>query len=333
MRRPITTEQFITKSREIHGDVYSYDKVIYKNNSTDVVITCKMHGDFAQRPSHHTSGGHGCRECGSLSMTEKSKKPRYNQKVFIEKSKKVHGDRYSYDNSIYTKAVNKIEIICKDHGSFWQAPTEHIKGQGCPKCWFSILRKQNRKNLITKDIFLEKAKEAHPDILYDYSKVICDGVMKKIIIGCPTHGDFEQRLNTHLSGFGCRICGNSINLKEKKLLDRLKNEFPTENIQSQISPTWLGRQSFDIFIPKLNIAIEYQGEQHLKPITWFGGDAHFRKTLERDSRKYQLSMKNNIELIYFSFDTYKDESLSILPICHNIENLITYIFTKFAQFG
>lgn len=49
-------------SRIVHGDKYSYDKVMFKNDHDKVVITCPIHGDFSQRPKHHVKGT-GCRKC------------------------------------------------------------------------------------------------------------------------------------------------------------------------------------------------------------------------------------------------------------------------------
>lgn len=58
-----TTEEFIKKAIEVHGDKYNYSKVEYKLNSIPVTITCPIHGDFEQRPNDHTSGQKGCKHC------------------------------------------------------------------------------------------------------------------------------------------------------------------------------------------------------------------------------------------------------------------------------
>ena len=57
-----TLEGFITKAKEVHGDKYNYDKVIYVNRHTPVIITCPIHGDFPQFPTNHLSGS-GCQKC------------------------------------------------------------------------------------------------------------------------------------------------------------------------------------------------------------------------------------------------------------------------------
>ena len=53
---------------------------------------------------------------------------------FIKKAKNVHGDRYNYDESVYTKFQENIIIICKEHGKFEQTPNNHLKGRNCKKC-------------------------------------------------------------------------------------------------------------------------------------------------------------------------------------------------------
>ena len=63
------------------------------------------------------------------------------------------------------------------------------------------------------------------------------------------------------------------------------------------SPTWLGRQHLDIWIPELKIGIEYQGTQHDKPVEFFGGQKAFDENLKRDARKRQLCKENGVKLI------------------------------------
>ncbi len=69
--RKSNTEEFIVKSKKIHGDKYDYSKVNYKNNYTPVIIKCPIHGDFTMKPIDHLNG-HGCRECSKkFNLSEK----------------------------------------------------------------------------------------------------------------------------------------------------------------------------------------------------------------------------------------------------------------------
>ena len=53
---------------------------------------------------------------------------------FINRAKKVHGDKYDYSKVEYKNAHTKVCIICPIHGEFWQIPNAHLQGQGCYKC-------------------------------------------------------------------------------------------------------------------------------------------------------------------------------------------------------
>lgn len=58
----LTTIEFIERAKLKHGTRYLYDKTVYLDSHTEVLITCKIHGDFFQRPRHHLSGS-GCSQC------------------------------------------------------------------------------------------------------------------------------------------------------------------------------------------------------------------------------------------------------------------------------
>ena len=57
-----------------------------------------------------------------------------NTQEFIEEAKKMHGDRYDYSKVKYVNTRRKVCIICPEHGEFRQTSSEHLRGQGCPKC-------------------------------------------------------------------------------------------------------------------------------------------------------------------------------------------------------
>lgn len=53
---------------------------------------------------------------------------------YIIKVKSIHGSKYDYSKTVYVYCRKKVKIICKKHGLFLQTPTNHLHGQGCPKC-------------------------------------------------------------------------------------------------------------------------------------------------------------------------------------------------------
>jgi hypothetical protein len=125
------TSQFIKKAIQVHGNVYSYDKVKYINATTKVTITCPVHGDFIQLPNNHL-GGSGCNKCGYDKSSQLNSSDRDS---FIGKSKKVHGGTYNYDRVNYINSANNVTITCPIHGDFEQLPGNHIHNKsGCPYC-------------------------------------------------------------------------------------------------------------------------------------------------------------------------------------------------------
>lgn len=121
----------IVRFNEIHNNKYTY--VLdgkYKNNKSKIHIICPIHGDFFKTINSHLKG-EGCPKCSHeklLSMETCS------TETFIEKAKKVHGDVYSYEKTLYRRSKEPVIITCKKHGDFKQLPNFHLMGSGCPKC-------------------------------------------------------------------------------------------------------------------------------------------------------------------------------------------------------
>ena len=199
---------FIRKARETHGDKYIYDKVNYLNNTTKVCITCPKHGDFWQIPANHMKG-EGCLECAKLKLHDMKSS---SLEEFISKAREIHEDKYDYSKTEYTDSHTKVCIICPEHGEFWQSPSNHLRGQGCPECSNS---KISQKLSLDLEGFIEKAKEVHGD-KYVYNEVVYEGCCSKVRIICPKHGEFWQRAKNHLDGRGCPECGRETQ-KQKHL--------------------------------------------------------------------------------------------------------------------
>jgi hypothetical protein len=61
---------------------------------------------------------------------------------------------------------------------------------------------------------------------------------------------------------------------------------------------------FDFYLPNYNICIEFNGEQHYKPIKWFGGEKTLEGIKKRDKIKMEYCQNNNIPLIIINNDNY-----------------------------
>lgn len=131
---------------------------------------------------------------------------------FIFDANKIHCNRYSYSKTNYKTNKDKVCIICNRHGEFWQTPSNHLKGQGCPKCAHEYVN--NLKVISTKE-YIKRANKKHNNY-YDYSKTNYSGFDSNVIITCPIHGDFTINAHVHVSnGQGCPKCGHDNRVKKK----------------------------------------------------------------------------------------------------------------------
>ena len=281
-------EDFISRAVLIHDNKYDYSNIEYINNQTKVNIICKEHGVFIQRPKNHLDG-QGCRKCFIESLF-------LNTKIFIERSTIIHQNRYDYSLVDYVNNYKKVRIICKEHGEFLQSPNNHLNTkQGCPMCKFKNSR-------VDFEHFVKKSTEKHGN-KYKYNNINPEEFRfsKKVKIICETHGEFLQLPNNHYNlGYGCFLCKES---KGEIEISKLLEELNIKHIREYKFDTCRNRNKliFDFYLPEMNICIEFQGLQHFKPISHFGGDNRFKKQIINDSIKSEWCIKNNIKLIIISY--------------------------------
>lgn len=121
----LDTNEFIRRANIKHKAKYIYDKVECGDSNSKVQIICNAHGEFWQVASDHLNGC-GCQICAGTEKITISK--------FIERAKKVHGEKYNYDNADIDNMNKKLIITCATHGDFNQRASDHLNGSGCPTC-------------------------------------------------------------------------------------------------------------------------------------------------------------------------------------------------------
>lgn len=148
-KKRFTLDVFLTKSINMHGDLYDYSLVKLINVNTKVDIRCKScELIFSKTPINHYRG-QGCPICA---MKKRSESQLSNTDEFKEKAEKVHGKLYGLDEIIYTGAKKKIKALCYKHGEFHVTPNNFLSGKGCPICKASkgeirIFKWLNSKNI------------------------------------------------------------------------------------------------------------------------------------------------------------------------------------------
>lgn len=241
----LTTPEFIERARQVHGDRYIYDKTVYMNQTTKLVITCPVHGDFEQLPNGHLRG-----QCTRCARDASNKAKNLTQEEFLSRCFDAHGTRYDYSKMVYTGIFNDILVICQEHGEFTQVASNHIRKKGCPDCG----KKSGKK--LTTEKFIAKSKEQHNE-RYIYNNTIYVDAHTKVVITCREHGDFEQLPYSHYKGGqGCPVCGVKYGKKEKEWLDSLNL-----NLKRQHKISINGRNFFvDGYDPSTNTVYEFYGD-------------------------------------------------------------------------
>ena len=134
-------EEFVRRSSKIHNNYYSYEKTVYKNYRSKLIITCPVHGDFMQKAKVHLHGKNGCYKCGlarggikraNMAIGTRQIYKRVTFEVFVDRSRKIHGDKYIYNREAFFPDIRRAGLICKKHGYFTQTFSGYI--YGCKKC-------------------------------------------------------------------------------------------------------------------------------------------------------------------------------------------------------
>ena len=288
--KKLSQQEFLNKCYEVHGSKYNYLETKYYNMRTKIKIICCEHGEFFQKPLVHIQG-QGCRKCGNSIISKKLFK---GLNTFLLDACKVHGEKYDYSKVEYTGKGNKIKITCKTHGEFNQTPNAHLQGAGCPKCGGTI--KRNKEDLINTFNNVHNNK-------YDYSLMVYKNGLTKIKILCPIHGVFEQIPNSHFNGSGCSKCNSIISKPEIEVQEFVKSlGFEIETNNRKI----LNGKELDIYIPKLNKAIEFNG------MWWHYDDKNINcKQNGYHGIKSNLCREQGIRLLHVREDLWKEKRKTI----------------------
>ncbi|MCW7512095.1 PDDEXK family nuclease [Leptospira levettii] len=108
------------------------------------------------------------------------------------------------------------------------------------------------------------------------------------------------------------------NIKEHSLFNELCKYIDSNRIRRHYRPKWLNGLELDFFIETHKLGIEYQGEQHVKPIDYFGGMKSFKNQIKRDIKKVNLCHQNKIRIVHCYFD-------------QSIPNFVNSLFLKFRE--
>ena len=268
------------KSNEYHNECKEkgYDLPLedYVNNPTKIKHKCKNGHIYEQSPSSHLQGN-GCPYC--------AKNKKKTQEEYLSECKDKGYDLPIED---YINIDTKIKHKCKKGHIYKQKPYYHLKGAGCPYCANNIHK--------TSGSYYNECKEKGYDLpIEDYKNN-----HTKIKYKCNKGHIYEQAPDMHSRGQGCPICNESHGERFiRNYLDKNHVEYiPQKRFKDLKDKTYL---SYDFYLPKQKILIEYQGIQHYTSRKYFGGDKQLNKQQYHDKLKREYAKNNGYKLLELKY--------------------------------
>lgn len=189
-----------------------------------------------------------------------------------------------------------------DHEWKTKVYSRTYRNRDCPFCSGHNVSVTNNLEInapkIAKQFDLEKN---YPKLPSDFSTGSNESVWWKC--DNPEHRGWQAPIAARMrQSIGCYICNQEERFaNESRLFDIVKDLYPEHKVQRAIRPKWLDGLEIDIFVPSLNLAIEYQGRQHYEAIEFFGGEKGFKKRQILDEKKRVLLKENNINLLEWKY--------------------------------
>lgn len=313
-----TKSEFVEKSREHFGDRYDYSSFDeLPQIGSKVQIFCNAHNlNFLQEPRNHQRGHVGCPKCKSLkhALAEGQLNPDANSsqllRRFIVQARAIHGEKYGYEAFEYINVSTKGQITCHLHGNFVQAPNNHLRGSGCPRCARELLKegtfKQQCEALGIDYWRALKRRQANMPV----ERILSEGHVRGTReVGFVTvHGKTYPNMEEAVRALNPPVSSATISrwiasgVKPEDAFSRVPNPGYGEGIVYVVTHRNSGKQYVGITVQSLERRWEYHLEQaragHIKngqslhaALRDFGADEFTIKPIDTGSSKGSLESK------------------------------------------
>ncbi len=305
MPKILTRDQFIQRSLEKHGDLYDYSKSTYINNKTKIEICCQKHKIcFWQTPKHHLNGKIGCRFCSKYKR-ENTNLKKYNVKNIAqlksiqEKVKRTNMEKYGVEHALQLDKFRKKQQATNlnKYGTEYTFNSNKIRN----KIKQTNLDRYGVKNATQKHILPDSLSKLNDkkwlvNQHHDEAKTLAR-IGMEIGVSDVTVGNYFHDHNIEIRYF----FQSAAELELGEYIKSLGYDISTSNFD--IIPPF----EVDIFIPSLNIALEYNG------LYW-----HKNKGMVYHKNKTDLCKLMNIHLIHIWEDQWLDHNKKLKYDINNI---------------
>lgn len=292
-----SNEEYVEELKKKNSNIIA--KEIYINSNTSILHKCLIDGyEWKARPANILSGM-GCPKC-AIEKNRKSALRTHQQ--YIEEVNKVHP--YIEVMEEYKCSGTAIKHYCKKHNIYWDAvPSNILKGCGCLKCG---IEKRNIKSRKSHNKYVEEVNLINPHIIVLDKYVNAQTFIKH---KCTVDGyEWFAKPYNILHGKGCPICNESHGERQIRLwLEKHNIKYISQKKFDDCKDK--KPLPFDFYLPDNIMCIEYDGEQHIRPIDYFGGTESYERTVKHDNIKNEYCKNNGISLLRIPYTKNVEEEL------------------------
>lgn len=206
-----------------------------------------------------------------------------------------------YPQDISWNSTKKVWWKCK-FGHEWESRVSDRskRGDKCPYCSGRRACVDNCLETLRPDLAKEWVYEKNDGLT---PKDVTVNSKKTVWWKCKEGHNWKTTILNRNKGNNCSVCSEPKGEKRIKEFFHLKNiKFEPQKSFDDLTGLGGGKLSFDFYLPHYNLLIEYQGEQHEKPIDFFNKSANsaeelFIRQREHDRRKLEYSKLKGIRLL------------------------------------
>lgn len=294
-----THDDYVSELKKTSPNIEVVGK--YINAKTKILHKCLTHNYEWYITPINALKVNGCKQCASDQLSKLLTKT---HKEYIDELLSVNPNIEAVE--VYKGANTNIIHKCKIHNYEWSArPANILSGKGCPRC-------ANRD--VTPDFYLEKLSKINPTVipLENYKRAV-DKILHKCLI-CS----YEWMVvpTSLLSGNGCPACSNSRGeIMVKKWLESHNISYEAQKRFDDCKD--IRTLPFDFYLPNRNTCIEYDGEQHFRPVGFRSHNQEhasfvFERTQKHDQIKNEYCKNKGIQLIRIPYFNDVNKELDLL---------------------
>lgn len=280
----------------------------------EIFVICNTCGRIFSTNRRRIANAKNCPLCG---IKRRAESKTFTFGRFIEESKKIHKNHYTYFRDFYTNAKNKTLIRCNWCGFvFWQTPQHHLGGNGCKYC--NIKKRTDSLRSKEEDV-INKIKS---NIGNNFSFIKLNEKYKNT----KTHATVRcNYCNTEYSAsclvltnreITCKNCFSNYNLAEERTKVFLyKNGIINIRSEAMFNDlVYKNNLRFDIFLPDYMTTIEIQGPHHDIPYRYSDKQSEedinkkYKEQVEKDMLKVDWCKKHNVRLIAIPYSKVRRSS-------------------------